>query len=345
MEQDFDRWLQELPKVELHIHLEGAIPFSLALQLAERNGYPLEQRFRDAWKTDFQFHSFKDFIDHFVQLSTCYRTRDDFVKVIGEFLRIQEDQNIRYCEVFFTPTLHFAQKGLPYTDLLQAVEEGIQASGTQVELSLIADISRHSSMELADLTLRFLSEHPSERVIGLGLGGSEEGYPPEMFQSHFDRARELGLHCVAHAGETAGPDYVRNAVEVLRVSRVGHGVRAMEDESVLELIKEHQISLEICPTSNIRLGIFPSYNAHPLRFFWEREISVTLNSDDPAFFRSNLQNELRVAHDHFGFSRAELIRLLLNAVDVSFAPTVMKKILRREIEDYARQSGVEWKTG
>jgi adenosine deaminase len=345
MESDFEPWLRNLPKVELHVHLEGAIPFSLALRLAERNGYPLHPGFRDAWKTDFQFSSFPEFIDHFVQLSSCYRTRDDFAEAVAEFLRNQEAQNIRYCEVFFTPTLHFARKGLPYPELLNGIEEGIRASGTEVEMKLIADISRHSSMELADLTIGFLTQHPSDRVIGLGLGGSEDGFPPELFRAHYDRARELGLNCVAHAGETAGAESVRNAVEILRVRRIGHGVRAREDESVLKLIADRRVPLEICPTSNVSLGIFPSYDAHPLREFWDRGIPVTLNSDDPVFFRSNLQNELRVAHDRFGFTRAELIRLMFNAVEASFATPAMKGILRGEIEDYARETGVDWNSG
>lgn len=339
MDTEFRGWLRGLPKIELHVHLEGAVSVPLALRLAEKNRISLDKKYRTEWERGIRFSGFEEFIGHFIQLSHCYRTPGDVSEIIREFLRFQETQNVRYCEVFFTPTLHHARKGIPYGDLIVAVEEGIKTSGSSVEMKLIADISRHSGMDLADLTVSNLEKHPTGRVIGLGLGGAERGFPPEQFKDHFQAARDLGLHCVAHAGETDGPESVRKAVEVLRVSRIGHGVRAAEDPEVLELLSRRNVWLEVCPTSNVKLGVFPSYETHPLRLFWERGLPVTLNSDDPTLFGTNLEQELMVAHDRFGFTREELVRLMLNSVRASFAPSNRKERLRKEVLDYAGNTG------
>jgi len=336
------RFAEAMPKVELHIHLEGSIRPETALALARRHDIRLPADDPAGLQEWFRFRDFLHFIDVYVALSDLLRTPEDFEFITVELGREMARQNIRYAEVTFTAYTHLGwqQKGLTPDDIIAGLDAGRAAIRRQfgVEIAWIIDIPRNlsfsrttglyngrASMPTVDIALAW-REHG---VVALGLGGYEIGAPPEPFAEAFDRARAGGLHSVPHAGEHVGPEGVWGAIRSLQAERIGHGVRAIEDPALVAYLVEEQIPLEICPTSNVRLGVYPDFASHPLRRFWDAGAYVTVNSDDPPLFNTTLNQEYRVLVDEFGFGANELEQVSLNAVRASFLPESQKSELER----------------
>ncbi len=311
-------WLRNLPKVELHIHLEGAVPYKAFFELIKKyngeseipNMKKLEQKFR-----------FKDF-SHFLALwnwkNEFIKEHEDFTFISSEFAREMVSQNISYAEVFFSPS-DFWHHNLKTQKIAEAIRLGLSKE-REAKVSLIADLVRNNGAEIATVILNEVNEVKSLGIVGIGIGGSEKFYPPELFEKVFEKARTLGFFSTAHAGEADGPQSVWGAIKRLRVNRIGHGARAIEDADLVEYLSEHQIPLEMCPISNVKTGIVASVAKHPIRFYFDKGIPVTVSTDDPMMFGNSLVDEYSALARDLGFSKSDIIRLILNAIDVAWLP-------------------------
>jgi aminodeoxyfutalosine deaminase len=324
-------YVRAMPKVELHVHLEGTVQPETLLDLARSHGVRLPAADISELRSWYTFRDFNHFVDIFVTIGHCLRTADDFARVTYEYGQSMARQNIQYAEVTWTPYAHIgvtaAWRTLSWDELLAAINAGCEQARRQwgVEMRWIPDIVR-SDLDSADTVVRWLTlpSAQSGGVIGLGLGGPEEGFPPEPFEAAFREATANGLHSNPHAGETVGPESVWGAIRALKAERLGHGVRAIEDPALVAYLVEHRIPLEVCPTSNLRLGVYPSYAAHPLRRLVKAGARVTLNSDDPTLFNTTLNEEYLHAVQDCGLSVEQLEEVALNAVRASYLPEEQK---------------------
>ena len=324
-------YVSAAPKAELHLHLEGAIRPLTALELARRNGVALPHDTLDGLREWFRFRDIARFIEIYGAISRCLRTTEDYELIAYELAQELARQNCRYAEVGFTPSFH-ARMGVAdatyLAGLRRARERARRALG--VEIAWVFDISRAmrggeaETMRWADYTVGVAVDTMAEGVIALGLDGPEAGYPPEPFAPFFARARAAGLHSFPHAGEHAGPTSIRGALEALGAERLAHGVRAIEDPALVAELAARRIALDLCPTSNLRLGVYPSLADHPLARLHARDVVVTVNSDDPPLFNTTLNDEVATLADPFGLDVAAIDQILLNGVRSSFLPTVQK---------------------
>ena len=322
---------RRIPKVELHVHLEGSIRPATLLQLARRNGVSLPaQDVKGLWDF-YRFRDFAHFIEVYVAITGCLRTPDDYRLIAYEFGSDCARQHVRYAEVTFTITTNTKYNGLRWQAILEGLNVGRAQARAEfgVDWGWVFDVSRDNP-GTQDQVIEIALAARDEGVVALGLGGSETGFPPELFVQTFARARRAGLPCVPHAGEHAGPRSIWAALRLLQANRLGHGVRCVEDPALVDYLRERHVPLEVCPTSNVCLGVYPDYAAHPLRRLWDEGLLVTVNSDDPALFGADLSHEYEVLVDHFGFSADELEQVSLNGLHASFLPQTEKARLEAE---------------
>lgn len=338
-----DRFLVRFPKVELHVHLEGAMRPSVLMELARRNDIELPARDAAGLKRWFRFRDFEHFVQVYLTCSRALRNPEDFQLLVLDFMTEAAYQNVAYVEAHFTISTHLTNgaNGSEVLDaLVEAIAEGKKRHG--VVLRLIPDVVRNVGVELADRTLEWaLAGRELGVVVALGLSGSETRFPNEPFRPHFDEAKRAGLHCVAHAGEHAGPDSIRSVLEVCLAERIGHGVRAVEDPALVEELRAARIPLEVCPTSNICLGVAPDLPSHPFDRLYRAGVPLSVSSDDPVFFNTNLTREYLRLHQTFGYTPAELAGLALGALRQSFLPDAEKAALEasfhRQLDSLGRE--------
>jgi adenosine deaminase len=329
---------RHMPKVELHVHLEGSIRPATLLQLAERNNVKLPVQDTNGLREFYRFRDFAHFVTVYETIAECLRTPDDYRLIAYEFGSDCARQHIRYAEATFTIVSNQRHSGLPWQDILEGLSVGRAEAIAEfgVDWSWVFDISRNYP-ETQDQVVEIALAARERGVVALGLGGSEAEFPPELFERSFARARQAGLPRVPHAGETAGPESIWTALRRLHADRLGHGIRCVEDPALVEHLRKRQIPLEICPTSNIRLGVYPDYAAHPLRQLWDAGLLVTVNSDDPPMFGTDLNHEYEALVDHFGFGADELEQASLNGLRASFLPQADKARLESEFRaEFAR---------
>jgi aminodeoxyfutalosine deaminase len=332
---DIHEFARRMPKVELHVHLEGSIRPNTLLQLAERNGFKLPAQDVEGLRDFYRFRSFPHFIEVYVTITCCLQMPDDYRLVAYEFGADCARQNVRYAEVTFSIFTNATYSGLPWQAIVEELNAGRAQARAEfgVDWRWVFDIVRDVP-ETQDKVVEIAVAAQDKGVVALGLGGSEKGFPPELFVQSFERARQAGLHSVPHAGEIAGPASIWSALKLLHAERIGHGVRCVEDPALVAYLREHQIPLEVCPTSNVCLGVYPSYEAHPLRRLWDEGLLITVNSDDPPLFDTDLNHEYEVLTDHFSFTADELEQISLNALRASFLSpeekTGLEKTFRTE---------------
>jgi adenosine deaminase len=314
-----DLFLLRMPKVELHVHLEGAMRPAVLLELARRNGVDLPAQDEAGLKKWFRFRDFEHFVQIYLTCSRALRNPEDFQLLASDFLAEQACQNILYSEVHFTIGTHLGN-GANGGEILHALEEAVREAEASfgVTLRLIPDIVRNVGPKVADSTLAWALAGRGRGVVALGLSGSETGFPNEPFRDHFATAAREGLHRVAHAGETGGPESIRSVLEVCKAERIGHGVRAVEDPELLAELRDRAIPLEVCPSSNVSLGVVPDMQHHPFDQLYRHGCRVSVSSDDPAFFNTNLTREYLRLHQTFGYSASELAGLSLAGLRQSF---------------------------
>ncbi|MGE0544739.1 MAG: adenosine deaminase [Dehalococcoidia bacterium] len=317
-------YLRAAPKVELHVHLEGAIRPATLLELARRNRVDLPADTVDGLRQWFVYRDFKHFIEIFVAATSCLCTAEDYELIVYEFGAEMARQNVRYAEVTFSPSTH-VWMGRPWEMVFRGITRGRERAEAEfgIRIRWIFDIVRGVSdastlMPKADFTADVAIDGKGAGVVALGLGGMEDGAPPEPFAPQFARARSAGLHSVPHAGEHAGPDSIWGAIRSLGAERIAHGVRAIEDPALVAYLAERRIPVDVCPTSNICLGVYPDLDAHPLRRLREAGIVVTINSDDPPLFNTTLNDEVALLAGVFGFDADTIDVILLGGVRAAF---------------------------
>lgn len=323
-----------LPKAELHVHLEGTVSPALAVRLAERNNMPLPDGIFNA-EGDYNWKTFPEFLNSYDTASSVIRTPQDYVDVTYDYLASIAKDGAIYAELTLGPDIP-AMFGMDYTTYIQAVEKGIEQAKAEfgIEARIIICMIRHMGPEVAEKLMHTIGDHPHPLVVGVGLAGNELMHTPQDFAKAFRIAHdELGLGCTAHAGEVAGADSVKDTIEALPVSRIGHGVRSIEDPAVVEELKKRGVTLEVCPGSNIALSVYPDFAAHPLRKLYEAGVVGSLNSDDPPFFWTDLQREYDIAAEKFGFTQDELLGITARAIETSFAEDALKKRLLAKVEE------------
>ena len=327
-----EAFVRAMPKVELHVHLEGSIQPATLLHLAERHGVRLPADTVDEVREWYRFTDFDHFIEVYLTISGCVRTAEDIELIAREFLKGQAEQNIVYSEVTYTAFTHYLQKGLSFEEQLEALNRARRWAEEELDVTMryIIDIPRNIDSKHGPLIAEWAVSGMNDGVVALGLGGPEAGNPPEKFLDAFQIAAEAGLPAVPHAGETAGAASVRSAVEQLKAVRIGHGVRSLEDPELVEMLRERRIPLEVCPTSNVCLGVAPSFVEHPLPRLIDAGLVVTLNSDDPPMFNTTLTREYETAARCFGLEPARLMQFTVDAARVSLAdPPTRDALLNR----------------
>lgn len=334
-----ESYIAAMPKVELHVHLEGSIQPATLLALARRNGVELPATTLDALQQWYRYTDFAHFVQVYRAISACIRTTDDIELVAREFLAGQAAQNILYSEVTYTAYTHFAQNGLAFADQLAALNRA-RAWATRalgVAMGLVIDIDRSMPGDDSPLVAGWAIGAMHDGVVALGLGGPEQGHPPEQHAAAFARARAAGLPAVPHAGETVGAPSIWGALRTLHAVRIGHGVRCLDDPALVAELRDRQIPLEVCPTSNACLGVAASLAEHPLPRLLEAGLYVTLNSDDPPMFNTTLTAEYMHAARTFGLGAAGVERLALNAAHATLLPPAARAALAERLAaDFAR---------
>lgn len=340
-----------MPKAEIHIHLEGSIGPHTLLQLARTHDRValLPGEDLDSIQAWFNFSNFPHFVEIYMTISRLLQTPEDFATIVLACGADMAAQNIRYRELTVTPFTHthLLGKGLTIDEILEGLEAGRAAAkqAWDVEMRWVFDVPRNAAFGAdgvydpfpAEETLRCALRGMDRGVVGFGLGGWEVGAPPAPFAHAFDAAREAGLLLVPHAGETAGAESVCDAVFALGAHRIGHGVRAIEDSEVIDLLRERQIPLEVNPTSNLRLHLWPTPAEHPFAALDRMGLLLTINSDDPPLFNTTLCREYEVVAQQFGYGRDDIARFARNAFVVSGAPADLKRDLLDEFDAWANQ--------
>jgi adenosine deaminase len=323
-------WAGKLPKVELHVHLEGAIPHGALFDLIRKYGGDPSVPDAEALAKRFVYKDFAQFVEAWSWKNRFLREYEDFAHIAELAARDMAGQNIRYVEMFFSPSL-FSRRGLEVQRLTQAVRRGL-SKVPGIEVALVADLVRDYGPASELTTLEKLNEVRTEGVIGIGIGGSEQEYPPAPFRSLFEKARRMEFRVSAHAGEAAGPESIWEAIRQLRAERIGHGTRAREDPGLIDYLRGHRIPLELCPTSNVRTGVVRAIAEHPVREYFERGLVISVNTDDPTMFGTRLDKEYESLVETCGFTQDEIRRLILLGIESSWLAEDRKKLLRSKFE-------------
>ncbi|QBD74692.1 adenosine deaminase [Ktedonosporobacter rubrisoli] len=329
--QAIERYLQAVPKAELHVHLEGSILPATLLKLAQHNGISLPVSTVEEARRWFQYRDFAHFIEIYFLISGCLKTEEDYELITYEFGAEMARQNVRYAEVTFSPSTHFFNMGIKHDVYFTGLNKGRERARTEfgVEMRWVFDIVRNASSQQelhrkADYTTSVAIESMQEGVIALGLGGAEVGSPPEQFAPWFEKALAAGLHSTPHAGETVGPESVWGALRTLGAERIGHGVRSIEDPSLVKHLAQEGIPLELCPLSNICLGVYKHIAEHPLPRLYAAGVPLSVNSDDPPLFNVTLNDNVQALYEPFHFDLDTIDEILLNGVRHSFLPQERK---------------------
>ncbi len=307
-----------IPKIHLHCHLEGSLRPSTFAELAAKHGVPL--RYRQSPLDDtkefgdpYRFAAFDDFLLIFAAVSRSLRDIEDYARLAREFVEDALAQNVIYGELFVSPPVwSFFNRNLDVRDTMAAIVAELRAARPQATFKLLPDVTRNFGAERAMETARAMTAMTDLDVVGISLGGDEAGFPAPLFTDVFAYARAHGLHCVAHAGEAHGAQSVRDAVEILRAERIGHGIHALEDAGTVAMLAERRVPLEICPTSNRLTGVEMAAHPHPYADFDRSGCVVTIDCDDPAIFRSSIQQEYAIVERAAG--PAALERYVANAI-------------------------------
>ncbi|MFE7619806.1 adenosine deaminase [Streptomyces sp. NPDC057496] len=326
-----------LPKAELHLHIEGTLEPELAFALAERNGVRLPYADTEELRTAYRFEDLQSFLDLYYALMAVLRTEEDFEQLADAYLARAAAQGVRHAEIFFDPQAHTA-RGVPIGTVVEGLGRALDRSeekhgiSTQLIMCFLRDESAESALE----TLEAAKPH-LHRISAVGLDSAEVGHPPAKFREVYEAAAALGLRRVAHAGEEGPPAYIREALDVLGVERIDHGLRCMEDPELVERLVADRVPLTLCPLSNVRLRAIDTLEEHPLRDMLAAGLLCTVNSDDPAYFGGYVGDTFHAVHEALGLDREQLRTLARNSFEAAFLDHDEERRARylSEVEAYA----------
>jgi adenosine deaminase len=327
-------FIRGLPKAELHIHIEGSLEPELIFRLAQRNGVALPYADVEALRAAYAFTDLQSFLDIYYAGASVLLSEEDFFDMAwAYFLRAKAD-NVVHAELFFDPQTH-TERGVAFEAVLHGLRRAMHKAQAELDISsaLILCFLRHLSEASAFATLE-LAKPYLDQIVGVGLDSSEVGHPPEKFARVFSEARRLGLRAVAHAGEEGPPEYIRSALDVLKVERIDHGVQAVHDADLMRRLALQRIPLTVCPLSNMKLCVFPDLSRHTLKQLLEAGIVATINSDDPAYFGGYMNQNWLETFAALDLDANDARTLALNSIEASFLPAPDKRALVARIEAY-----------
>ncbi len=333
-----DEFLRGLPKAELHVHIEGTLEPELMFEIALRNGVPTSHGSVEELRAAYEFSNLQQFLDIYYVGAAALQTEQDFYDMTLAYLRRAAADGVRRAEIFFDPQTH-TQRGLPFEVFMNGMDAALATARRELGIStdLIMCFLRHlpaaAAMETLEASLAF-----RDKFIGVGLDSSEVGFPPSLFADVFARANSEQLHLVAHAGEEGPPAYIWEALDLLNVERIDHGVRALEDDRLVARLVSDRVPLTVCPLSNIKLGGFATLEDHTLPHMLELDLNVTINSDDPAYFGGYVGDNYIRTRDALNMSLDEMATIARNSLEATFLPDAEKTALLTALEDYVTVS-------
>jgi adenosine deaminase len=328
-----------LPVAELHVHIEGTLEPELLVTLAKRNGTSMPTQDVDELRATYKFGSLQSFLDQYYQNLRVLKVEQDFYDLARAYLARAAAAGVRRAEIFFDPQTHLANE-VPLEEvfggLTAALADGARDLGISADLILcfLRDLGPDAAEKALQASLPF-----RDRFIGVGLDSAEVGYPPSLFRDVYRLAAAEGLRLVAHAGEEGGPDYVREALDLLGVERVDHGVRSVEDQELVARLRDEQVPLTVCPLSNVALRVVDTLGDHVLPGMLDAGLLATVNSDDPAYFGGYVDDNLAAVRAAFGYDDAALAALARNSFDACFAPEADKRRWQAEVDNWLAASG------
>ena len=325
-------FLKQLPKIELHLHVEGTLEPELMFKLAQRNDMELPYPSPEALRKAYEFSNLQDFLNLYYQGVSVLHTVEDFYDMAMSYFTRCDREHILHHEIFFDPQAHL-RRGIP----METIMEGLLAAQYDANhrygatggliLSLLRDLPEADALEALKQAKPW-----QHHILAIGLDSSELGHPPAKFKRAYELANEYGWHSVAHGGEEGPPEYIWEAINELKIKRLDHGIRAVEDERLIDYLVESQLPLTVCPTSNVKLGVFPDMASHNLKQLLERGVCVTLNSDDPAYFGGYMTANMLAIQEALHLTKEQWIQLTENSIKASFAPAERKEALRQRLQ-------------
>ncbi len=325
MTTDLKQLVAQLPKAELHIHIEGSLEPAMMFELAARNGVELPFPDVESITNAYNFNCLQDFLDLYYQGMSVLLTEQDFHDLTWAYLQRCHQQNVVHCEIFFDPQGH-TERGIGFEIFMAGICSALDKAQAELGISskLIMCFLRHLDEDSAFATLEAATPY-LDRITGVGLDSSEMGRPPNLFSNVFARAGELGLKRVAHAGEEGPPEYVYEALDLLNVDRIDHGNRSLEDEALVQRLVDEHMSLTVCPQSNLRLAVVKDMTDHPIRKMLALGLNACVNSDDPAYFGGYMNENFNALIDATGLTRDEIFQLTINGFESSFLTRAEKQ--------------------
>jgi len=326
--------IRRTPKAELHVHIEGTLEPERIFRLAQRNNVKLAYPDVEALRAAYAFTDLQSFLDIYYAGASVLLTEEDFFDMTMDYVKRAAADNVRHAEIFFDPQTHTA-RGVPIGTVIDGIADALAQARTEYDFSssLILCFLRHLSEEDAMATLEAALPY-RDRFIGVGLDSSERGNPPEKFARVFARAKELGLHLVAHAGEEGPPQYVTDALDILKVERIDHGVRAVEDAALVQRLARDRIALTVCPLSNQKLMVHPDLRDHPMKRLLDAGVAVTLHSDDPAYFGGYMNANWEASFEALPLDAADAYKLARNSFEAAFLPDVQKAEFLADVDHF-----------
>ena len=329
--------VHDIPKAELHLHIEGTLEPELMFQLAKRNGVDLPYDSVAAVRKAYVFEDLQSFLDIYYAGCGVLLREQDFYDLTWAYLQRAVAQNVRHAEIFFDPQTH-TDRGIPFEAVLIGIHRALTDGHKQLGISskLILCFLRHLSAESAMDTLRQTLPY-RESIAAVGLDSSEVEHPPAKFRAVFEKAREHGFLTVAHAGEEGPPDYIWQALDLLHFERIDHGVRCLEDRRLVERLASERVPLTVCPLSNVKLRVFPTMEKHNLKQMLDRGLRVTVNSDDPAYFGGYIAENFAAAQAGLNLSLDDIVRLAKNSFEASFLSAEAKARYQAEVDQFVSE--------
>jgi len=334
-QSEIEQWIRHLPKVELHLHIEGTLEPEMMFQLARRNGLSLRFTDIEELKQAYKFQNLQSFLNLYLEGSGVLLQECDFTDLTWAYLKRMAMENVRHVEIFFDPQVHM-NRGVDFHTVISGIHSALEKARTELRLSsklipcFLRDLSPESAMQTLDRIMDY-----REWICAVGLASSEAGRPPQLFREVFDRARTEGLLTVAHAGEEGPAEYIWQALKLLKVARIDHGVRCAEDESLVQYLARTQVPLTVCPLSNVKLRVFDSLEQHNVKRLLHRGLCVSIHSDDPAYFGGYLTENYLAIQRALALEPAEILQLVRNGVNACFLPDREKELLLSDIQKHA----------
>jgi adenosine deaminase len=323
-------WIRQLPKVELHVHVEGSIRPETVLRLAEKHGISLPATDLEGLKHWYEFRDFAHFVEVYIKVTECVRTVEDLEFVLREFIRGQAEQNIVYTEATYTASTVETRCGIPFAEQLGALQRARAWGKTElgVDVQFVLDIVRGDRPERAMQVMHWVADSLGQGVCALGIAGFESR-GTVIYREVFAEAQRLGIPVTAHAGETEGAWSVAETLDITGAHRIGHGIRSIEDPDLITRLRDERVVLEVCPTSNVCLGVVPLLSQHPLPKLMEAGVAVTVNSDDPPMFGTTLTDEWIRCAEAFEWDESTILRLNETAIEAAFLDEEAKRSIPR----------------